>query len=121
MKQPLCDALFLYHAGTTAEDDDSLGPFYIVNCVIIPILSMTALIFNSVTIQAIRKTPTLSQNLRTLLLSLAISDLGVGLLVQPFYFWLLFKKSQHSSAGNSSVATCTAFVCAFFPRGRFWV
>ena len=75
MKQPLCDALFLYHAGTTAEDDDSLGPFYIVNCVIIPILSMTALIFNSVTIQVIRKTPALSQNLRTLLLSLGATFL----------------------------------------------
>ena len=121
MKQPLCDALFLYHAGTTAEDDDSLGPFYIVHCVFIPILSMTALIFNSITIQAIRKTPAFSQNLRTLLLSLAISDLGVGLLVQPFYFWLLFKKSQHSSAGNSSVATCTAFVylASVFSTGSF--
>ena len=40
---------------------------------------------NIVTIQAIRKTPSLSKNLKTLLLSLAVSDLGVGLLAQPLY------------------------------------
>ena len=38
---------------------------------------------NIVTIHAIRKTPSLSKNLKTLLLSLAVSDLGVGLLAQP--------------------------------------
>ena len=40
---------------------------------------------NSVTILAIRKTSSLSKTLKTLLLSLAVSDLGVGLLVQPLY------------------------------------
>ena len=44
MKKPLCDALFLYHA-TTTEDDLNPGPFYIVNCVFVPILSITAIIF----------------------------------------------------------------------------
>ena len=40
---------------------------------------------NIVTIHAIRKTPSLSKNLKTLLLSLAVCDLGVGLVVQPLY------------------------------------
>ena len=38
---------------------------------------------NIVKIHSIRKTPTLSKNLKTLHLSLAVSDLGVGLLTQP--------------------------------------
>ena len=38
---------------------------------------------NIVRIHLIGKTPTLSKNLKTLLLSLAVSDLGVGLLTQP--------------------------------------
>ena len=38
---------------------------------------------NIVIIHAIRKTPTLSKNLKTLLLSLAVSYLGVGSLTQP--------------------------------------
>ena len=35
-----------------------------------------------VKIRSIRKTPTLSKNLKTLLLSMAVSDLDVGLLTQ---------------------------------------
>ena len=38
---------------------------------------------NIVKIHSIRKTPTLSKNLKTLHLSLAVSDLGVRLLTQP--------------------------------------
>ena len=40
---------------------------------------------NIITILALRKTSSLSKPLKTLLLSLAVSDLGVGLLVQPLY------------------------------------
>ena len=46
-------------------------------------LSYTATMLNIVKIHSIRKTPTLSKNLKTLNLSLAVSDLGVGLLTQP--------------------------------------
>ena len=62
--------------------------------------------FNSVTIQAIRKTSSLPNTLKTLLLSLAVSDLGVGLLVQPFFIGLLVKWLQRD---NSTDATCTTF------------
>ena len=40
---------------------------------------------NCVTIHAIRRTPALPQTLKILLLNLAVSDLGVGLVVQPCY------------------------------------
>ena len=43
---------------------------------------------NIVTICAIRKTSTLPKNLKTLLVSLAISDVGVGLVGQPTYLSL---------------------------------
>ena len=49
---------------------------------------------NIVTIHAIRKTPSLSKNLKTLLLSLAVSDLGVGLVAQPLYVARLIMESQ---------------------------
>ena len=49
---------------------------------------------NIVTIHAIRKTPSLSKNLKTLLLSLAVSDLGVGLVAQPLYVARLIMESR---------------------------
>ena len=58
---------------------------YLVGCLLNAVLSYTATMLNIVTIHAIRKTPSLSKNLKTLLLSLAVSDLGVGLVVQPLF------------------------------------
>ncbi|CAH3164921.1 unnamed protein product [Porites evermanni] len=52
-------------------------------------LSFTAIVLNIITMQALRKTSSLPKTLKTLLLSLAVSDLGVGLLVQPLYVALL--------------------------------
>ena len=54
---------------------------------------------NIVTIHAIRKTSSLPKTLKTLLLSLAVSDVGVGLLVQPFYTSILIKWLQQSNPG----------------------
>ena len=56
---------------------------YLVVCLLNAFLSYTATMLNTVKIHSIRKTPTLSKNLKTLLLSLAVCDLGVGLLTQP--------------------------------------
>ena len=57
--------------------------YEILNCVFNAWISYTAIILNILTIHAIRKTSSLPKPLKTLLLSLAVSDLGVGLLAQP--------------------------------------
>ena len=57
----------------------------IVNCVFNAFFSFTAITLNIVTIIALRKPLTIPRALKILLLSLAVSDLGVGLLVQPLY------------------------------------
>ena len=57
---------------------------------------------NIVTIHAIRKTPSLSKNLKALLLSQAVCDLGVGLLAQPMYVARLIMESKLNSGTNSS-------------------
>ena len=51
---------------------------------------------NIVTIHAIRKTSSLPKTLKTLLLSLAVSDLGVALPVQPFYVTILIMYLEQS-------------------------
>ena len=69
---------------------------YLVVCLLNAFLSYTATILNIVTIHAIRKIPdpSLSKNLKTLLLSLAVSDLSIGLVVQPLYVANLIMASK---------------------------
>ena len=62
---------------------------------------------NIVTIYAIRKTSSLPKNLKTLLLSLAVSDVGVGLLAEPFFTSLLVKWIQRN---NPSCSTYMVFL-----------
>ena len=76
---------------------ESLHPTLIVNCVANAFLSFTAIVLNVITIQALRKTPSLSRTLKTLLLNLSISDLGVGLLVQPLYVASLVMENEQNT------------------------
>ena len=57
----------------------------IANSVFNAFSSCTAITLNIVTIRALRKTLSLQHPLKTLLVCLAVSDLGVGLLVQPLF------------------------------------
>ena len=95
----------VYHP--TSKEDDILYWSFIVNCVLNAFLTITAIIFNSVTIQALRKTTSLPHPLKTVLLSLAVSDLAVGLLVEPFYIGLLVDWLQQDIPTE---ATHTAFL-----------
>ena len=76
---------------------ESLHPALIANCVANAFLSFTAIVLNVITIQALRKTPSLSRTLKTLLLNLSISDLGVGLLVQPLYVASLVMENEQNT------------------------
>jgi len=82
-----CDGLQYIPSPSDAQD---LYSTYIYNIVFNSVLSFTAIALNVATILAIRKTSSIPQPLKTLLLSLAVSDLGVGSLVQPFYVRLTF-------------------------------
>ena len=84
---------------STGTELEELRSTYMANCVFNSFLSYTTIMLNIVTIQAIRKTPSLSKTLRTLLLSLAVSDVGVGLLGQPFYVSLVVEWLQQNNPG----------------------
>ena len=62
---------------------NSLYSTFVANCFFNAFLLFTALVLNIITIQALRKISSFPKPLKTLLLSLAVSDLGVGLLVHP--------------------------------------
>ena len=69
----------------------------IANCVFNAFFSFTAITLNIVTIIALRKPLTIPRALKILLLSMAVSDLGVGLLVQPLYVTMLVMLKQENT------------------------
>ena len=89
MNGSFCEVFMQYFPSITEVEE--LYSTYIANCVFNSFLSYTTIMLNVVTIYAIRKTSSLPKTLKTLLLSLAVSDVGVGLLAQPFYTSLLVK------------------------------
>ena len=68
---------------------EDLSSSFIANCVFNAFSSYTAIMLNSAAIYAMIKSSSLPKTLKTLLLSLAVSDLGVGLIVQPLYIAML--------------------------------
>ena len=66
---------------------------------------------NSVTIHAMRKTSSLPKPLKTLLLSLAVSDLGVGLIAQPLHITVyVMEMEQNSKNSLSNKTTYIAYI-----------
>ena len=87
------------------SDLRELRATFIVNCVFNNFLTYTAILLNIVTMYAMQKTTSLPKTLKTLLFSIAISDVGIGLLAQPIYSSLLVKWLQlnHPSCNNYGV------------------
>ena len=73
----------------------------VTNCIFNVFLFYTAIALNIITIQALRKTSSLPRTLKTLLLSLAASDLGVGLLVHPLFVGHLIIQIQRNTSDNA--------------------
>ena len=94
MKKSLCELLRYQDLPRDSAEVEDLYWMSIANCVFSSFLAYTAVMLNIVTMHAIRKTSSIPKTLKTLLLSLAVSDVGVGLLVQPYYISLLIKHLQ---------------------------
>ena len=88
MADNVCDLLNKSFFGTSTDVEDFRSAL-VAYCVFNSCLCYTTFILNIVTIHAIRKTALLPKPLRTLLLSLAASDVGVGLLAQPLHIFIL--------------------------------
>ena len=95
MKKSFCEILQDYYPRISEVEE--LYSTTIANGVFNSFLSYTAIMLNIVTIHAIRKTSSLPKTLKTLLLSLAVSDVCVGLLGQPFYNLFLVMWSQQNN------------------------
>jgi len=92
-----CEILLGYFPVISEHQD--FFPIFVANCVFNTLLCYTAIVLNVVAIYAIRRTSSLPKTLKTLLASLAVSDLGVGLLAQPFYSFFLIKWLLNNNTG----------------------
>ena len=113
MAENVCDFFNESFSGTSPDVKD-FRPATIANCVFNSFLCYTTIILNIVTIHAIRKTALFPKHLRTLLLSLAASDVGVGLFVQPLYIstlitWL--KQKRIDCISNRGLFVIFTFFC----------
>ena len=81
----------------------------VTNCIFNVFLLYTAIALNIITIQALRKTSSLPRTLKTLLLSLAASDLGVGLLAHPMFVAHLIILIQQNTSDDAYGAVFAIF------------
>ena len=98
-----------------SADVEGFRPSLVANCVFNSFLSYTTIILNILTIHAIRKTTLLPKPLRTLLLSLTASDVGVGLLARPLFISILvswLKRSRIDPISFKGLMAVMNFFCA---------
>ena len=89
----------------------------IANCIFNAFFSFTAITLNIVTIIALRKPLTIPRAVKIFLLSLAVADLAVGLLVQPLYITRLVMTIKE----NTQTLTYDITLNIFFATGNFLV
>ena len=108
---------------------------YIANCVFNAFLCYAAILLNIITIHAIRKTSSLPKTSKTLLLSLAISDLGAGLagyshftlhillmtVNMEQYNWNQFSLLSPRRLRSGSSRLCVPFFCFVLSVLWLWV
>ena len=109
MENSFCDVLLKLFPNSSEVDD--LSSTCIINCVFNIFFTYTTIMMNTVTIQAIRKASSLPKTLKMLLISLVVSDIGIGVIVQPWYSLLLVKLLKQNNPG------CTTYM-AF---GSIWI
>jgi len=76
------------------EDYDSSEPLVIINCLLNAALIPVAILGNALVLVAIIRTPSIRSTSMLMLCSLAVSDLLVGTIVQPFYIANHLTKGQ---------------------------
>ena len=103
------DSARFYPISTELKD---LRSTFIANCIFNNFLTHTSIILNTVTIYAIYKTSAIAKTLKTLLLSLAISDVAVGLFSQPLYTFSLINwlRLRNSGCITKEVATISGYL-----------
>ena len=97
---------------------EDLSSTFIANCVSNIFHIYTAFMLNILTFYAIHKTSTMPKTLKTLLLSLACSDVAVGLFSQPLYTfflinWLRLRNPDYNTQQVRTIFSSTFSAASF--------
>ena len=111
MQNSSCELLSLSYPNVS--ELENLRWTILVNLVFNNFLSYTAIMLNAVAIHAMRKTSSSPNTLKTLLLNLAVTDVGVGLIVQPIYSSVLVEWSQQNIEGCNFRTTFLVILTMF--------
>ena len=82
-----------HHSGN--EDNSTHGTVVIINCVLNAPLMLISILGNALVLAAIIRTPSIRSTSMIFLCSLAVSDLLVGLIVQPIFIALQLAKDPY--------------------------
>ncbi|XP_027041017.1 adenosine receptor A3-like [Pocillopora damicornis] len=116
MDEVYCDELLQHYP--SFSDFQDLRFTYICNCVFNILLAQNTIVSNMLAIIAIRRCSSLPQTLKTFLLSLSASDVGIGLVVQPIHISLLINWLQQNDS-NCIIAMVYQMCGTFFSLTSF--
>ena len=110
MNELFCKEFYDYFPTYTELKDLRLT--FITNCIFNNFITHTSIMLNIVTIYAIHKTSAIAKTLKTLLLSLACSDVAVGLFSQPIYTFSLINGLRLRNTGciTKQLATILSYL-----------
>ena len=110
MSELFCNEFLDYFP--TYTELKALRSTFITNCIFNNFITHTSIMLNIVTIYAIHKTSAMAKTLKTLLLSLACSDVAVGLFSQPIYTFFLVKwlHLEHINCNTYQVLNIAVFL-----------
>ena len=92
--------MFFHPKSLTMENNEDITSSYITTYVLNAFLTCTAVMLDCLTIYAFTKLSSLPRPLKTLPVNLAVSNPGVGLMVQPLYIASLVMEMEQKTENN---------------------
>ena len=104
----ICDRFSSYQY-TTTTGNDPFKTVFVLNAILNAPFCIIATLANTLVVGSIWRSSTLRSPANMLLIGLALSDLGVGLIVQPFYITFLLSFAKNGTV-SSTCATSVAVI-----------
>ena len=113
MTNNFCDRFSGYHYMTTVGNAPFKTAFFVNAAVNVP-FSIIATLANALVIISIWRTRSLRTPANMLLIGLAMSDLGIGLFVQPFFIAHLISFAKQGAANFTCISAAALAITAAF-------